>query len=88
MGCLGVVGDVPLWMIPEKMQGSRLEEVRPMSFRIFVIRLYQFLGDCCSPYRVLLRIQKSSGLGLGSPRGGWTMMILSSVGKALQKAFL
>ena len=41
MGCLGVVGGVPLSMIPEKRQESFLEEVRLVSFRIF-------LSDCTS----------------------------------------
>ena len=60
--CQGVAGDVPSLMIPEKIQGSCLEEVRPISFRIFVVRLYQCWGDCRRPYSILLISQKLSGL--------------------------
>ena len=35
------LADVPLSMIPDKRQGSLLEEVKPTPFRISVIILYQ-----------------------------------------------
>ena len=38
---MGIVGGVPSLITPDKRQGWLLEEVIPMSFRIFLIRLYQ-----------------------------------------------
>ena len=58
-----------------------------MSFRIFVIRLYQCRGDRSRPYSVLLISQKSPGLESVSLRGRKTMLISSSGIKAFQKAF-
>ena len=69
-GMPGIFRGCAVVMIPEDRQGLLLEGVRPMSLRILMIRLYQYWGNCLSPYSVFLRIQKSSGLEPGQPRGG------------------
>ena len=88
MACRGAAECVPLLMIPEKRQGSCLEGVKPMSLKIFVIRLYQCWGDRLRAYSIFKSIQKLSGLYSVFPRGGKTMVILLYGSRVLQKAFL